>query len=217
MRPQLRQMQKIDPEPSKRAVVNRDLRGATPTVTESKLKLKQKLKDKLGEECGKDSEDLWEMVGKGKKKSQVCADDPAIAEAEMTAEELEQIRQAKREKRKREKEGKKKKKEEEKRLALMAPKTSKIKMISADVLQRMLSGETGAPADQLAAAGKKRKKQQQQKASTEAREGGAGEAGGAAKTTADATKSTKGIRFMDDEYPTLATESKGRGQLRAFR
>ena len=56
----------------------------------------------------------------------------------MTEEELEKIRQAKRDKRKREKEGKKKKKEEEKRLALMAPKTSKIKMISADVLQRML-------------------------------------------------------------------------------
>ena len=58
--------------------------------------------------------------------------------SEMTEEELEKIRQAKRDKRKREKEGKKKKKEEEKRLALMAPKTSKIKMISADVLQRML-------------------------------------------------------------------------------
>ena len=213
MRPHLRQMQKTDAEPSKRAVskgaavVNRDLH-ASPSVPESKLKLQETLEDQLSEECGKGSEENWETVGIGKKKSQMIAEEPPIAEAEITAEELEQIRQAKREKRKREKEGKKKKKEEEKRLAMMAPKTSKIKMISADVLQRMLSGETGAPTDQLA--GKKRKKQLQQKTSTEGREGGVGEAGGAAKADADATKSTKGIRFMDDEYPTLATESKGR-------
>ena len=64
-------------------------------------------------------------------------------------------------------------------------------------------------ADQLA--GKKRKK-------TKASAGEASKEGAdaeilapakAATSRAEGTKSVKGIRFMDDEYPTLATESTG--------
>ena len=123
-----------------------DLR-AFPTITESKRPkvLKGPVNEKSGEECGKEDEEDWETVTRGKKKELATTEEEStvapvteVAESEMTEEEMERVRQAKRDKRKREKEGKKKKKEEEKRLALMAPKTSKIKMISADVLQRML-------------------------------------------------------------------------------
>ena len=56
--------------------------------------------------------------------------------------------------------------------------------------------------------GKKKKKP---KASAEAKEGVDAEAAAPEKATVtDGAKSTKGIRFMDEEYPTLATESKGK-------
>lgn len=201
------------------AVVNHDLR-AFPTIAESKRPkvLKGPVNTKPSEECVEDVEEHWETVTRGKKKELATTTEessstvapPAEAEAEMTEEEREEIRQAKRDKRKREKEGKKKKKEEEKRLALMAPKTSKIKMISADVLQRMLRGEA-VDQDQLAG---KRKKKPKASAMEASKEGLDAETVATAAATVGGAKSTKGIRFMDDEYPTLETESKGGNSIR---
>ena len=55
---------------------------------------------------------------------------------ELTIEELEAIKEKRKERRKREKENKKKLKEQQKRAEYYAPKSSKINVVSADILKK---------------------------------------------------------------------------------
>ena len=55
---------------------------------------------------------------------------------ELTKEELEAIKEKRKERRKREKENKKKLKEQQKRAEYYAPKSSKINVVSADILKK---------------------------------------------------------------------------------
>ena len=107
---------------------------------------------------------------------------------EMTDEEREKLRQIRRERRKRAKEARKKKKEEEKRLAMVAPQSSKIQIIPKDVLQNVQNTSSSLA-------------QKQPLTRTVS-----ADASSAAPTTHSAEASAlvnKAIRFLDDEYPTL--------------
>jgi hypothetical protein len=98
-----------------------------------------------------DVDEEWETVGSARRKTEeeiVPTAPTPTPKPELSEEEKEKARQARRERRKREKEIKRSKREEEKRAEMMAPKTSKIKLISSDVLERVLRGEAVWPEQQ---------------------------------------------------------------------